>query len=156
MSTKKKTKTGTDLSIKDQVFAIESDSMIEHMKVDDSVNLRHVKYYSISEETVKELALSENEDEVIINGKLHVPIRGKMKPKVSDILTDEKEAVALVLLELEKERKYALELSDLVEQIIGGLKNNIKVHQERAKKLGIVVQVDDDKNEVIIQEDEPE
>lgn len=150
MKKQKDFKKASDLSIKDVVYEIEGASMLEHLKLDgESVSLNSIQYYSLNKEVITALALSENEDEIIVNGKLPLPLKGSLKTKVTDILTDQKEAIALTIAELMKEKKKTLALIALSEKCLDGLKSNMKIYEEQAKDLGLHIRVEDRSGEVL-------
>jgi len=153
---KRKVKMAEDLSIKDDIFQIQSFPMVEHENVrKKDVSLRNIRYFSLAKERIKALNLNEDEDKLIINGKLSIPLNGKIVgPSLDDTITDEGDAVALILVELAKEKKKAYDLLEMAEDCIRGLEENMKIYQDKAKDLNIHVEIKNN-GEVVLDTDDP-
>lgn len=142
--TKKKFKSADELNIKDTVYQIDTNRLAEHLKLGNKVmNLNNLKYFSLEGEKIRELALGENDDVLIVNGEFKLPLTGRIKKKATDTLIDEREAVVMVITEIAKEQRKAWELAQIAEQCVESLEKNRKIYEDKAKKLGIVVEIED-------------
>ena len=159
MKEKSKVKTARDLSILDTVFQVESAPMVEHMKLRDweSVSLSGVQYFSLQKEVIKGINVDDEDDPkmIVLNGKIELPLKGKLKPSVDDIHTDEGVAVAIVLSEIAKEKKRCLDLIKLAEECLQGLASNAKIYEDRAKELNVAITIKDG-DETILETDKDE
>jgi len=73
---------------------------------------------------------------------------------LDDTITDEGDAVALILVELAKEKKKAYDLLEMAEDCIRGLEENMKIYQDKAKDLNIHVEIKNN-GEVVLDTDDP-
>ena len=153
MSKKVKFKGAEDLSIRQPIFQISDTPVAEHLNMrNKSMNLNNVKYFSLDHEIIKELAEDENGENLIVNGEFKIPFGSNLKRKPTQILIDEEEAVVMVIAEIVKEQRRALELMGIAEKIVDGLDGNLKIYEERAKQLGITITIEDKDNGQVVAE----
>ena len=158
MSNNKKNKRiPIDLSIRDTVQEIKEYPLIDRREMKLSkgaLNLGNLKYHVLEATVIKELGLDENEENIIVNGKIKLPINGKLKSKPGDVLIDEGEALAIVVSEVAREKRKAWLIAQNAEKCVEGLEQLIDIYLEKAKKLGISITVEDaDTGEVIADTD---
>ena len=145
MKKKREFKMAADLSIKDTVYQIKGKSMLEHLDLrNKATSLNSIQYYALDGAKIKSLHLDENEENLIVNGKLPLPIKGTLgEPGIKDILTDEAQGVILVLGQLAKQQRKARDFIALTEDILDGLAQNVKIYEDKAKDLNLSVTVKD-------------
>jgi hypothetical protein len=142
---KSEIKGAQDLSMRDSIFEVADEPMLEHMKLaDEYTSLNNVSYFSLNNEKVKEIILNEEEDGIVVNGKHSLKFNVGLKPKVTDILTDERQAITMILASIGKEKKKCRSLINLAEQCLEGLNSNSKIYEEKARDLDLHVVVKDE------------